>query len=86
MFPAEGKFTPWQREYYGIYLLLYQALMISIKVHSKPAEVIADAVVKMDAVMAEFHFTDDKIKAAAAQFVERYGEGQGPQPWSQRRA
>ena len=29
VFPANGKFTPWQREYYNIYLRLYQALMTS---------------------------------------------------------
>ena len=32
VFPANGKFTPRQRQYYRIYLLLYQALMTSIKV------------------------------------------------------
>jgi Xaa-Pro aminopeptidase len=72
VFPVDGKFTPWQREYYGIYLRLYQALMTSIKVHAKPADVIADAVVKMDNAMASFHFTDEKIKSAALEFVERY--------------
>ncbi len=72
VFPADGKFTSWQREYYGIYLRLYQALMTSIRVHAKPADVIAEAVSKMDAVMAGFTFTDDKIKSAATRFVERY--------------
>jgi Xaa-Pro aminopeptidase len=72
VFPADGKFTPWQREYYGIYLHLYQALMTSIRVHAKPADVMAEAVSKMDAAMAGFTFTDDKIKSAATRFVERY--------------
>jgi Xaa-Pro aminopeptidase len=72
VFPADGKFTSWQREYYGIYLRLYQALMTSIKVHARPADVMSDAVIKMDAAMVSFHFTDEKIKAAAVQFVERY--------------
>jgi Xaa-Pro aminopeptidase len=72
VFPADGKFTAWQREYYGIYLRLYRALMTSIKVHAKPADVIADALVKMDRAVASFEFTDDKIRAAAVQFVERY--------------
>src|SRR5205085_6470084 len=31
VFPANGKFTPRQREFYTIYLRLYQALMTSIK-------------------------------------------------------
>ncbi len=72
VFPANGKFTARQREFYTIYLRLYQALMTSIKVHATPADVIRNAVVKMDAIMAAYPFTDPKIKAAAVKFVERY--------------
>jgi Xaa-Pro aminopeptidase len=72
VFPANGKFTPRQREYYEIYLRLYHALMTSIKVHAAPRDIIKDAVVKMDVVMASYKFTDEKIKAAAVQFVEGY--------------
>jgi Xaa-Pro aminopeptidase len=72
VFPANGRFTPRQREFYGIYLKLYQALMTSIEVHKRPAEVIQTAVKKMDAIMASYPFTDDRIKAAANQFVEKY--------------
>ncbi len=72
VFPANGKFTPRQREYYGIYLRLYQALMTSIKVHTAPRDIIKDAVVKMDAVMASYKFTDEKIRNAAVKFVEGY--------------
>ena len=72
VFPANGKFTAKQREFYGIYLKLYQALMTSIEVHKRPSEVIQNAVKKMDAIMAAYPFTDDHIKAAAVAFVERY--------------
>jgi Xaa-Pro aminopeptidase len=72
VFPANGKFTPRQREFYTIYLRLYQALMTSIQVHVTPAEIIKNAVVKMDQIMNSFAFTDPRIKAAAAKFVERY--------------
>ena len=72
VFPANGKFTPRQREFYGIYLKLYQALMTSIEVHKTPAEIVKNAVVKMDAIMGSYHFTDDKIKGAAQAFVENY--------------
>ena len=60
-----------QREFYTIYLRLYQALMTSIQVHMRPSDVIKMAVVKMDAVMKA---TDSrrKIKQAATQFVDRY--------------
>jgi Xaa-Pro aminopeptidase len=70
VFPVNGRFTPRQREYYGIYLKLYQALLTSIAVHKTPGEVTATAVGKMDAIMAAFPFTDDRIKAAAAKMVD----------------
>ena len=72
VFPANGKFTPRQREMYEIYLRFYQALLTSIEVHKRPIEVIAAAVTKMDAIMASYRFTDDRIKAAATKFVEGF--------------
>jgi Xaa-Pro aminopeptidase len=72
VFPANGKFTGRQREYYEIYLRLYQALLTSIEVHKRPIEVIGNAVKKMDAVMASYRFTDARIKSAATNFVEGF--------------
>jgi Xaa-Pro aminopeptidase len=72
VFPASGTFTPRQREFYTIYLRLYQALMTSIRVHASPAEIIREAVVRMDTALTAFHFTDPKIREAASAFVERY--------------
>ena len=72
VFPANGHFTARQREFYTIYLRLYQALMGSIRVHATPAEIVAAAVVKMDGIMAEYPFTDTRIREAANRFVERY--------------
>jgi Xaa-Pro aminopeptidase len=72
VFPANGKFTAWQREYYTSYLRLYQALMTSIKPNVPVREIIADAVKKMDGVLTTFTFTDPKIRQAATAFVERY--------------
>jgi Xaa-Pro aminopeptidase len=72
VFPANGRFTPRQREFYGIYLALYRAVMTSIRVHATAREIIAAAVPKMDAIMASFAFTDPKIRTAAAAFVEGY--------------
>jgi Xaa-Pro aminopeptidase len=72
IFPANGKFTPRQREFYTVYLRLYQALMTSIKVHARASDIIKEAVGKMDAILASYHFTDAKIETAAKQFVERY--------------
>ena len=72
VFPANGRFTPRQREFYTIYLRLYRAVMTSIKVHATGQDILKDAVTKMDAIMASFTFTDAKIKDAATAFVENY--------------
>jgi Xaa-Pro aminopeptidase len=72
VFPVSGTFTPRQREYYEIYLKLYQALLTSIAVHKTPGEVTTAAVVKMDAIMASYRFTDERIKAAATKMVEGF--------------
>ena len=72
VFPANGRFTPRQREHYGIALRLYRALLTSIRPRATAQEIIKDAVVKMDAAVAAFPFTDEKIKAAAVAYVERY--------------
>src|SRR5262249_29569675 len=72
VFPANGRFTPRQRGFYGIYLRLYQALMTAIEVHARPADVIRKAVAKMDGILAAYKFTDPKIEKAARAFVDRY--------------
>ena len=72
VFPANGRFTARQREFYAVYLQLYRALMTSIAVHASPANVVGTAVAKMDAIMAAFPFTDGAIRDAAARFVEAY--------------
>ena len=72
VFPANGRFTPRQREYYEIYLKLYQALLTSIAVHKTPGEVTAVAVTKMDAIMASYRFTDERIRTAAAKMVDGF--------------
>jgi Xaa-Pro aminopeptidase len=71
-FPANGRFAAAQRELYTIYLRLYQALMQAIRPRVAPREVIRDAVVKMDAIMAGFTFSNARHRQAAADFVERF--------------
>jgi Xaa-Pro aminopeptidase len=75
VFPANGKFSTRQREFYGIYLQLYRALMTSIRPHQTPSDIVREAVQKMDRVLAAFAFSDEKVKAAATAFVERYRTG-----------
>ncbi len=77
MFPISGKFSAEQQELYGIYLKLYQALMTSIKPNVAPREILKDAAVKMDAVLASFTFTNPKIEAAAERFVQGYRSSRG---------
>ena len=72
VWPANGKFTPRQREMYEIYLKLYQDVLTSIELHKTPAECVKNALVKMDAAMASYRFTDQRIKAAAVKMVEGY--------------
>jgi Xaa-Pro aminopeptidase len=72
VFPANGKFTPRQQEFYGIYLSLYRALMTSIRVHATAAQIVEDALVKMDRIMSSYPFTDAKIRDAASRFVENF--------------
>ena len=76
VFPANGKFTRRQREMYEIYLKLYQSVLASIQVHKTPADCVKDALVKMDAIMASYKFSDARIKAAAVKMVEGYRERQ----------
>jgi Xaa-Pro aminopeptidase len=72
MFPVSGRFSPEQKERYTVYLRMYQALMESIKPNTAPRDIIRDAVVKMDRIVAGFGFSSDVTKQAAQAFVERY--------------
>ena len=71
MFPVNGKFTPDQRELYTVYVKLYQALMTSIR-PGKVRDILQDVVRKMDAVMAEYRFTNPRNQEAAARFVAEH--------------
>jgi Xaa-Pro aminopeptidase len=71
MFPANGKFTPEQKELYTIYVRLYQAIMTSIR-PAKVADILPEIVKKMDAVMASYTFRNPKYREAATNFVEGY--------------
>ena len=82
VFPANGKFTPRQAEYYTIYLRLYQSVLTSIRPHVTARSIMDSAYVKMGKIMAAYHFSDPKIRAAAQGFMDRYkpavpGAGRG---------
>src|SRR5215471_15889748 len=76
-FPANGKFTADQRELYGVYVKLYQALMTSIRPNVTARAVIQDAVKKMDEILASHPFTKEKYREAAKRFVDTYRNSVG---------
>lgn len=75
--PVSGTFSPRQREMYTIYLRLFGALESSLTVGTPFKQVLTKAVAKMDRVIAEYRFTDPKIKAAATRFVNGYRSYRG---------
>jgi Xaa-Pro aminopeptidase len=73
MFPANGRFTPWQREAYTVYLRCYRALMSELTPGRTARQVFDAAAVKMQAIVAGTRFTDPKIGEAAKRFVALFG-------------
>jgi Xaa-Pro aminopeptidase len=72
VFPANGKFTPLQREFYTVYLRMYQALMDVIKPNVPVPDLLKAAGTRMQAIVAGTTFTSPEIKAAAEAFASRY--------------
>jgi Xaa-Pro aminopeptidase len=70
--PVNGTFSPAQRELYGFYLGIYEAILSSIKPRLTSQAILQDAVKKMDAVLAQTTFSKPIYEAAARQFVEGY--------------
>ena len=75
VFPANGTFSVRQREFYTIYLRLYQALMASITPGRTISQVAADAGARMGEIINAFPFTDPTIKEAATKFAAQYQTG-----------
>jgi Xaa-Pro aminopeptidase len=77
VFPANGTFTPVQREFYTVYLRMYQALMSVIKPHVPVRELLQEAGRKMQAIVAGTSFSSPPIQAAALAFANRYASSTG---------
>jgi Xaa-Pro aminopeptidase len=77
VFPANGKFTPKQREFYSIYLAMYRALMSEIRPGVPVRDLLQAAGKKMQAAIDATTFTSAAIKTAAQRFADRYKESQG---------
>lgn len=70
--PANGTFSPTQRELYGFYLGAYEAVLYAIKPGLTSQQILQAAVPKMDAILATTKFSKPIYETAAKQFVERY--------------
>ena len=77
VFPANGTFTPVQREFYTVYLRMYQALMGVIKPNVPVRDLLQEAGKQMLAIIAGTTFTNPQIKAAATAFANRYATSTG---------
>jgi Xaa-Pro aminopeptidase len=73
MFPANGRFSPWQREIYTVYLRCYRALMAELKPGRTARQVHDAAAVRMREIVKATTFTDPKIEKAANDFVALFG-------------
>lgn len=79
-FPINGRFSPEQRDLYGIYLKMYRSLMTSIRPNVPVPEILKQAVEKMDAAVASHAFTNPKFREAATRFVDNYRRRINPPP------
>jgi len=73
MFPANGRFTPWQREIYTVYLRCYRALMAELKPGRTPRQVHDAAFVTMRQIVDGTTFADPKVAQAARNFIALFG-------------
>jgi Xaa-Pro aminopeptidase len=73
VFPANGRFTPWQREIYTVYLRCYRALMAELKPGRTARQVHDAAFAKMTAIVDGTTFADPKVAKAARDFVALFG-------------
>jgi Xaa-Pro aminopeptidase len=70
--PVNGKFSTDQRDLYGFYLGVYEALLYSIAGGKTAAQIVQEALPKMDKVLAAAKFSKPLYSEAARQYVERY--------------
>jgi Xaa-Pro aminopeptidase len=76
--PVNGKFSPAQRELYGFYLGVYEALLYAIKPNITARDVVEAALPKMEKILAETKFSKAIYENAAKAYVERYRRAVNP--------
>jgi Xaa-Pro aminopeptidase len=72
MWPVDGAFNPWQRELYGFYLGIYEAILASIRPNITGQTALQEAVTKMEAILAATTFSKPTYEKAARAFVDQY--------------
>jgi Xaa-Pro aminopeptidase len=70
--PVNGTFTPAQRELYGFYVGVYEAVLYSIKPNITAQDVVKAALPKMDTILSTTKFSKQIYEQAAKEYVERY--------------
>jgi len=70
--PVNGKFSPDQRDLYGFYLSVYEAVLNNIKPGITSQQVLQNALPAMDKVLTSIKFSKPLYATAAKAFVERY--------------
>lgn len=69
--PANGKYTPIQRELYTIFLRYWEAMEQTIRPYVPPRDIILEAAEKMENIHASFRFDHPKVRQAASELIER---------------
>jgi len=75
MMPVNGRFSPEQRELYGIYRAFYDAILYRIRPDVTAQQVKREAVRDMEEVLAEWSFSKETYRKAARDFVDAYARG-----------
>src|SRR6185503_12973423 len=72
MWPVNGKFSPWQRELYGFYLMCYRSILNHIRPGVTAQVIKKEAVAEMESALAGMKFSKPEYERAASQFVTSY--------------
>ena len=81
MWPVNGRWNDWQRDLYGFYLACYRAILEAIR-PGDTAQVMGEAVRRMEGIVAEWPFTRDHYRTAAEAFVAQYARRAAGSPAS----
>ena len=72
MWPVNGKFSPWQRELYGVYLSFYRAILNAIRPGATAGAIMQEAAREMNRSLSAAKFSKDAYRKAAETFVKDY--------------